>query len=133
MSCQTEVPLRPEARNRCARRTRSHPPPPGASPARAARAGAPIVPIAVLGAEGASPARADADLTRALTRQGITGIYTATATKFAVISVTAELTVWTNGHQVWCTHHGQRLTWPAADIETAATRIAALAHPAADS
>jgi hypothetical protein len=71
--------------------------------------------------------------TRALTRQGITGIYTATATKLAVISVTAELTVWTNGHQVWCTHHGQRLTWPAADIETAATRIAALAHPAADS
>ena len=110
MSCQTEVPLRPEARNRCARRTRSHPPPPGASPARAA-----------------------ADLTRALTRQGITGIYTATATKFAVISVTAELTVWTNGHQVWCTHHGQRLTWPAADIETAATRIAALARPTADS
>ena len=82
---------------------------------------------------GASPARAAADLTHVLTRQGITGIYTVTAAKFAVISVTAELTVWTNGHQVWCTHHGQRLTWPAADIKTAATRIAALTRPAADS
>ncbi|MGH3845863.1 MAG: hypothetical protein ACRDS0_31255 [Pseudonocardiaceae bacterium] len=82
---------------------------------------------------GVSPARAAADLIRALTGRGVTGIYTAAAAKFAVISVTAELTVWTNGHQVWCTHHGQRLTWPAADIETAATRIAALARPAANS
>lgn len=79
---------------------------------------------------GASPARAAADLTRALTREGITSIYTATAAKFAVISVTADLTIWTNGNQYWCTHHGQRLIWPAANLETAATRIAALAHPA---
>jgi hypothetical protein len=82
---------------------------------------------------GASPARAAADLTRALIGQGITGIYSAAATKFAVISITADLTVWTNGHQFWCTHHGQRLTWPAADLETAATRLAALTRPAADS
>jgi hypothetical protein len=73
---------------------------------------------------GVRPARAAADLIRALTGRGVTGIYTAAAAKFAVISVTAELTVWTNGHQLWCTHHGQRLTWAAADIETAATRIA---------
>jgi len=78
-----------------------------------------------------SPARVAADLIRALTGRGVTG--TAAAAKFAVISVTAELTVWTNGHQVWCTHHGQCLTWPAADSETAATRIATLARPAADS
>ena len=82
---------------------------------------------------GASPARAAADLTRALTRVGITGIYTATAAKLAVISVTADLTVWTNGHQFWCTHHGQRLTWPTADLEKAATRLAALTHQAAGS
>ncbi|HEV3292939.1 MAG TPA: hypothetical protein VG123_28525, partial [Streptosporangiaceae bacterium] len=75
---------------------------------------------------GANPARAAADLTRSLTGHGITGIYTATVAKFAVISVTADLTVWTNGHQFWCTHHGQRLTWPAADLENAATRLAAL-------
>ena len=82
---------------------------------------------------GASPTRAAADLIHALTSHGITSIYTAAAAKLAVISVTADLTVWTDGHQVWCTHHGQRLTWPAADIETAATRIAALTCPAADS
>ena len=82
---------------------------------------------------GASLARAAADLIRALAGHGHTGIYTATAARFAVLSTTADLTVWTNGHQFWCTHHGQRLTWPAADLETAATRIAALAHPAAGS
>jgi hypothetical protein len=51
----------------------------------------------------------------------------------AVISVTAGLTVWTNGHQLWCTHDGQRHTWPAIDTDTAATRLAALARPAAGS
>ena len=57
----------------------------------------------------------------------------AAAAKLAVIPVTADLTVWTNGHQFWCSHRGQRLTWPAADIETAAMRIAALTRPTADS
>jgi len=42
----------------------------------------------------------------------------------------ADLTAWTNGHQIWCTQAGQRLTWAAADIEAAATRLAALARPA---
>ncbi len=40
---------------------------------------------------GVSPARAAADLIRALTGRGVTGIYTAAAAKFAVISVTTEL------------------------------------------
>jgi hypothetical protein len=80
----------------------------------------------------ASPARVAATLT-ALARHGITGIYTAAAEKLAVISVTAGLTVWTNGHQLWCTHDGQRHTWPATDTDTAATRLAALARPAAGS
>jgi len=82
---------------------------------------------------GARPTRAAADLIHALTSHGITSIYTAAAAKLAVISVTADLTVWTNGHQFWCSHRGQRLTWPAADIETAAARIAALTRPTADS
>lgn len=82
---------------------------------------------------GASPARAAAGLSRALASHGITGIYTAASAKLAVISVTVDLTVWTNGHQFWCTHHGQRLTWPAADLEDAAARLAALTRPAADS
>jgi hypothetical protein len=82
---------------------------------------------------GFSPALAAADLICALTGQGITGIYSAAATKFAVISITADLTVWTNGHQFWCTHHGQRLTWPATDLENAATRLAALIQPTSGS
>ena len=82
---------------------------------------------------GASPACAAADLTRALAGHHITGVYSASTTRFAVISVTADLTVWTNGHQFWCTQHGQRHTWSAADTEIIVARLAALAGPAADS
>jgi hypothetical protein len=74
------------------------------------------------------PARVATELTRELTLAGITGIYTATTAKFAVISVTAGLTVWTDGHQLWCTCQGQRHTWPAADPAAAAAAIAALAR-----
>ncbi len=75
------------------------------------------------------PARVAAELTRQLTRVGITGIYTATTAKRAVISVTADLTVWTDGHQLWCTHQGQRHSWPAAHPAAAVAGIAALARP----
>ena len=85
------------------------------------------------GAGHATPARAAAALTSQLTQLGVTGIYTATAEKFAIISVTADLTIWTNGHLLWCTHQGQRRTWPAADpaaaAAAAAASIAALARP----
>ena len=50
-------------------------------------------------------------LTLELTRRGITGIDTAAAGKFAVISVAAGLTVCTGGRQLWCTRDGQRHTW----------------------
>jgi hypothetical protein len=74
------------------------------------------------------PIRAHPHPDRPATARGITGIYTATTDKFAVISVTASLTVWTNGQQLWCNRHGQRHTWPAADMEAAATGIAGLAR-----
>jgi hypothetical protein len=77
----------------------------------------------------ASPGEAAAALIRHLTARGITGIYTATTDKFAVISVTAELTVWTNGSQLWCTCRGQRHAWPASDMQAAAAGIATLARP----
>jgi hypothetical protein len=77
----------------------------------------------------AAPGGAAAALTRALTARGITGVITAAAQKTAVISVTADLTVWTDGTWLWCTVGGQRRTWPAADTETAASHIAALARP----
>jgi len=75
----------------------------------------------------ASPARAATTLASHLARHGLTGIYTAAAEKFAVISVTADLTVWTNGKTFWCTPRSQRHTWPAEHAEAAAARLAALA------
>jgi hypothetical protein len=80
-------------------------------------------------AAGSAPALTAADLTRRLNQAGLTSIYTATSAKFAVISVTAALTVWTDGHHVWCTCQGQRHTWPAADLAYAAAAITALASP----
>jgi hypothetical protein len=80
---------------------------------------------------GASPTATVTALTRALAARGLTGIYTATAARFGLISITAAVTAWTNGHQIWCTTAGQHHTWPAADIETAAASLAALARPAA--
>ena len=78
----------------------------------------------------ASPAAVATALARALTARGLTGIYTATAARVGLGSVTAAVTAWTNGHQIWCTHGGQHYTWPAADIDAAASALAALAHPA---
>ena len=79
---------------------------------------------------GASPAATAAALTRALAARGITGVYTAAAARVAVVSVTAGVTAWANGHQIWCTCAGQHYAWPAADIEAAAVALAALARPA---
>jgi hypothetical protein len=76
-----------------------------------------------------SPAAVAAALTRHLAAHGITDIYTATAEKFAVISVTAEVTVWTDGRQLWCTRHGRRHAWPAANMASAVAAITALACP----
>ncbi|MGH3200603.1 MAG: hypothetical protein ACRDOA_11235 [Streptosporangiaceae bacterium] len=81
------------------------------------------------GPAAAGPAGVAAALARHLTARGITGIYTATTDKFAVISVTADLTVWTNGRQLWCTCRGQRRTWPTADMDAAAAGLAGLALP----
>jgi hypothetical protein len=81
---------------------------------------------------GASPSATATALTRALTARGIIGIYTATAARFGLISVSTAVTAWTNGHQIWCTCAGQHHTWSAADIDAAAAGLAALARPAAE-
>jgi hypothetical protein len=82
--------------------------------------------LSLLPPPAAAPGRAAAALTRALTARGITGIITAAAQEFSVISVTADVTIWTDGTRLWCTIRGQRSTWPAADTEAAAADIAAL-------
>jgi hypothetical protein len=83
------------------------------------------------GPAAASPAAVAAALARHLAAHGITGVYTASADKCAVISVTAGLTIWTNGQLLWCTQAGEHHTWPASGLPAAAAQIAALARPAA--
>ena len=114
-----------------------HPPPPASRPGPGdpgpltRDADAPPRPVPAPAA-GASPAATTAALARALSARGITGIYTATAARFGLVSVTAAVTAWTNGHQIWCTCAGQHHAWPAADIQAAATALAALARPGGD-
>ena len=91
---------------------------------------APFPPPGPSGTGGDSPDRTAAALTLQLERHGISRVYTATSGGYAVISVTPDLTVWTNGPLIWCTVQGQRNAWGADEIETAAARIAALARPA---
>ena len=74
----------------------------------------------------ASPAAALAAL---LARHGLTRTYTAARPGIAVISVTAGLTAWTNGRQLWWDQPGQPGTWPATDPEGAAAHLAGLAAP----
>ena len=93
----------------------------------------PFPPPAAASDGDANPARAAAALTRELAQYGITGIYSSAAGTVAVISVTATVTVWTNGHLFWCTVDGQRHAWPAADPGTAAARLASLARSASPS
>jgi hypothetical protein len=79
---------------------------------------------------GTSPAAAVTALARALAARGLAGIYTAADARVGLVSVTAALTAWTDGRQIWCTCAGQHRTWPAADIGGTAAAIAALARPA---
>jgi hypothetical protein len=80
-------------------------------------------------ASPASPASIAATVAALLAGHGLTRIYTAACQVIAVISVTAGLTAWTNGRQLWITHGGQRETWPAARTQAAAARLADLARP----
>jgi hypothetical protein len=104
----------------------AHPGPPG-TPAGGEQTEPPAPFPPWPGPAAASPGAVAAALARHLAARGITGIYTATTCKFAVISVTASLTVWTNGQQLWSTCRGERHTWPSADMDAAAAAIAALA------
>ena len=89
----------------------------------------PFPPPSPPGSARASPARIAAALAGLLAARGLTRVYTAACELFAVISVTAGLTAWTNGRQLWVTYGGQREPWPAARAQAAAARLAELARP----
>jgi hypothetical protein len=76
----------------------------------------------------ASPASTATALAVALAGHGLTRTYVAARPGIAVISVSAGLTAWTDGRQLWITRAGQQETWPATDTRTAAARLAALAR-----
>jgi hypothetical protein len=82
------------------------------------------------GGPRATPARVAAALAAQLARHGLTRTYVAACELFAVISVAAGLTVWTNGRALWWDYRGQRRIWPAADTDAAAAHLAALARRA---
>lgn len=88
---------------------------------------APFPPPAPPGAGSPGPGYLAAIVARLLARHGLTRVYTAACQVFAVISVTAGLTVWTNGRRLWWDENGQPRAWPAADPEGAAAHLAALA------
>jgi hypothetical protein len=105
----------------------SNPAPPTGDPAAPGRA--PFPRPAWPGTSRATPATAAEALARHLAGRGITGIYTAACDRYALISVTTGLTVWTNGRVLWWDHPRQAGTWPAADPAPAAAQLAVLARP----
>src|SRR5260370_38562599 len=72
----------------------------------------PFPPPSPRGSARASPARIAAALAGLLAARGLTRVYTAACELFAVISVTAGLTAWTNGRQLWVTYGGEPETRP---------------------
>ena len=93
------------------------------------RPSAPFPRPAPPGAALPSPGYLAGIVARLLARHGLTRVYTAACQVFAVISITAGLTVWTNGRQLWWDEHGQSRAWPAADPDGAAAHLAAIAAP----
>ncbi|HEY2579428.1 MAG TPA: hypothetical protein VGI74_24220 [Streptosporangiaceae bacterium] len=69
------------------------------------------------------------ELATHLRNLGITAtMYTAADHHRALLSL-PHITIWTNGHTLTWTYHGQPTTWPAHDITTAAQVLAQLTHP----
>ena len=79
-----------------------------------------------------SPASVVGALDQMLRQRGMTRVYSAACTVFGVISVGPGLTVWTNGRVLLWHVNGVPDAYPAADVEAAAERLAALATSAAD-
>ncbi len=76
--------------------------------------------------EPANVLRALADL---LQQRGVTRLYGSAGQQLGVLSVTDSVTVWTDGRLLWWQQDGENVTWPAADPDGAATRLAALSRP----
>jgi hypothetical protein len=68
-----------------------------------------------------------------LRERGLTRLYGACCRRFAVLSVAAGITVWTNGRILWWHANGTNATWPAADHPGAARQLSNLMPEASQS
>ena len=67
------------------------------------------------------------DLATLLHRRGLTRLYWSACTLFAVVSVTSELTVWTDGRILCWQQEGTETRWPISDLAGAAAHLAPMA------
>jgi hypothetical protein len=74
-----------------------------------------------------SPASVISALGGMLRQRGIQRVYTAACAVFGVVSVSTDLTVWTNGRVLQWHFNGVPDACPAAEVEVAAERLAMLA------
>ncbi len=65
-------------------------------------------------------------LDQMLRQRGMTRVYSAACTVFGVVSVSPDLTVWTNGRVLLWHFNGVPDACPAADVEAAAERLVML-------
>jgi hypothetical protein len=75
----------------------------------------------------ASPEGISRSLAEMLRQRGIEHVYSAVYPTVGVISVTPDLTVWTDGVTLRWFRDGTSADCPAADLEAAAERLATLA------
>jgi hypothetical protein len=73
------------------------------------------------------PAHALRALAGRLHERGITRLYGYACERIGVLSAPG-VSVWSNGRVLWWRASGEEVTWPAADPEGAAARLAALAR-----
>lgn len=59
-----------------------------------------------------------------LAQRGITRLTGFACELFGVLSIASGITAWTNGRVLWWRVNGEETSWPAADADGAAVRLA---------
>ena len=72
------------------------------------------------------PAQVLEALAALLRQRGITSLYGAACDRFGVLSVSAGVSVWTNGRVLWWRAGDHETAWPAADPDGAARILSGL-------
>ena len=72
------------------------------------------------------PAQVLEALAALLRQQGVTHLYSASSCLLGVLSVSAGVSVWTNGRVLWWRAGDHETAWPAADPDGAARILSGL-------